>query len=92
MIVFYLQEESPLRAHLTMRNETDVSSPDSSESAGSDMESKPTHARIFHSLNTFPFDMDISPGSSTSIEIDADDFFGTLNLSCEFIAAEGATE
>lgn len=66
---------------------------DSSSDAGSDTDPKVRHPGAFSSLNHFPFDMDASPCSSVSLDIDAGDFFNTLNMSVEFFATGGgATE
>ncbi|XP_057377144.1 hypoxia-inducible factor 1-alpha-like isoform X2 [Daphnia carinata] len=64
---------------------------DSSSDAGSDTDTKVRHPGAFSSLNNFPFNMDASPCSSVSLDIDAD-FFDTLNMSGEFVATDGATE
>ncbi len=76
-----------------MQQESESGSRDSSSDAGSDTDTRKFRdQRAFSSLNTFPFDMDVSPGPSVPIDVDAGDFFGTLNLSNEFASAEGATE
>uniref|UniRef100_A0A0N8B4K9 Hypoxia-inducible factor 1-alpha n=1 Tax=Daphnia magna TaxID=35525 RepID=A0A0N8B4K9_9CRUS len=65
---------------------------DSSSDAGSDTDTKVRHPGAFSSLNNFPFNMEASPCSSVSLDIDAGDFFDTLNMSGEFVATDGATE
>lgn len=89
-----LQGESSLRKQLMMQQESDGGgSRDSSSDTSSDTDSRKFRdQRAFSSLNTFPFDMDVSPGPSVPIDIDSGDFFGMLNLSNGFASTEGATE
>ena len=78
---------------MIMQREHDYSGgPDSSSDTASDSDTKVRHPRAFSCLNTFPFDMDVSPCSSVSLDIDSGDFFDTLNLSSEFAATDVATE
>lgn len=76
---------------LSQPDQLDVTSRDSVSSAGS-VDVKLRNQRAFNSLNTFPFDMDVSPGPSSALDTDSVDFFGALNMSGEFVTTDGATE
>ena len=93
-VFLVLQGESSLKKELLMQQESDGgASRDSTSDAGSDADlRKFRDQRAFSSLNTFPFDMDVSPGPSVPLDIDTGDFFGSLNLSSEFASTEVATE
>lgn len=80
-----------LKKQMIMQREQDYSGGRDSLS-DTDSDTKVRHPRAFSCLNTFPFDMDVSPCSSVSLDIDSGDFFDTLNLSSEFVATDGATE